>query len=447
MSADAEPIVGRGAAVRAARSSSWLLAEAAIRMAATALVSFWLARRLGPAGYGVLNLASALVVVGGTLATLGLEIPVVARLARASAAESRGLLADLLKLRLVAALGFWLLGSAVVAVLPGTDAQARQVALVALLAIPAALPMLVDHGYRARVEARVPARARTLAGVAGALARIAVVESDLGLDALAGVLVAETLLASLLLWRGWQRLGGFAPRWRDADAQRAWALWRAGLPYLGLAAATLVYTKADLLLVGQLADARAAGIYGAVQKLSEVLYLVPAVVADSVYPLLARTLGARDPARDAAAAQLLFDLVVGAAMLTTLAAQLAAPWVIEPVFGPAYASAVTLFQWHAPTTLALAIELARARWLGSCGQGRRAWPGALAGAAVGLAVNAWAIPQFGAAGGVAGALAAFAACAWLPVWLLPSLRPLAVTQWRALWPWARLWAARTALRR
>jgi O-antigen/teichoic acid export membrane protein len=205
--------------------------------------------------------------------------------------------------------------------------------------------------------------------------------------------------------------------------------------------ATLVYMKGDLILLGHLSDARQVGLYAACQKLSEVLYIVPAVLADSAYPLLARQAGSAGSAGAGLPGQLLFDLACGSAMLCVVAALLLAPWFIVAVFGSRYEPAVGLFQWHALTALPVALELARSRWLASNERPALAWLGATLGAASSLVVNLWAMPYFGAVGAVAAALLAFSLMAWLPVLAVPALRPALALQVRALWPWARLWSA------
>jgi O-antigen/teichoic acid export membrane protein len=428
---------------RAARSTGWLVAESVIRMAATALVSFWIARRVGPEGYGVLNFASALAAIAGGLAMLGLELPVVVRLARGEAPSA--LLSDVLMLRGVAGMVCTLLAAAVAIALLGDDPEALAVSLIALLSVLAGLPMLVDLGFKAQVEAGVPARARVAASTVGALARVAVVATNLGLAALAGVLVAETLIASLLLWRSWARWGGPLPNWRNADGARARRLLREGLPFLGIAAATMVYAKADIILLGHFAEPRQVGLYAATQKLSEVLYIAPAVLVDSVYPMLVRRAEAELPGLSHG--QLLFDLASGSAMVTVAVAVLLAPWFIVLVFGERYGAAVPLFQAHALTGLMVALELARSRWLASVGRPALVWLGATLGAGCSLGVNLWAMPRYGASGAVSAALLAFTVMAWLPAWLAPSLRPLAGMQWRSLWPWGRLWTASRGLAR
>ncbi len=415
------------------RSSRWLLADSLVRVVATTAVAVWMARQLGPAEFGVLNFASALTAIFTVLAALGLEVPAVLWLTRGGNPK-RGM-ATLLALRLGAAMLALALALPLAALLLAGDAAARTVTWVSLISVLAAVPTVVDLGFKSRVEGVAPAKARSLAGLAGAAGRVAVLAAGGGLLALAWVLVAETLLTALLLWRAWAIAApADAPRLCDTDPALAAKLLRDCMPYLCINAATMLYMKADLVLVGHLASHLQAGLYALAQKMSEVLYIVPVVLADSIYPRLAHRAGATA----AADGQLLFDLVAAAAISLVLAATVLAPGLVTLLFGEHYAGSAELFRWHAWTCLPWALEIARVRWLATTGQSRRAWPSAIIGAVVSLAANAWAVPRYGAAGAVGAALLAFSCMGLLSGWLIPGLAPVARMQWRALWPWGRL---------
>lgn len=415
-----------------AASSVWLLADSAVRILATTVVFFWIARELGPERFGVLNFASALGAIFVGASALGLEMPAVLRLARGG--DEGEVLATLLALRAAAALISSMVAAGLALMLQAGDPQAQQVALICVLTILASVPAVVDYAFKARVRAGAPARARTAAALLGAVGRLAVLQAGLGLPALAWVLVAETLATSGLLWQAWWREGGVSPCWNKLRRSGGFALLREGLPYLGLGLITLLYVKADLILLGTLGNHLQTGLYTLTQKMSEVLYVVPVVLADSLYPSLARRTGASAEA----GTQLLFDLAFAAAFAAVAIAVLLAPPLVSLLFGEQYAEAGRLFRWHAWTCIPAAFEAARLRWLATIGAHRLAWVASSLGAVVGVSVNLYAIPRFGVAGAVGAALAAYAAMGLLAPFLHPALRPVARIQLRALWPWGRL---------
>ena len=433
----------------ALRNSGWLASDAFLRVAATTVVSLWVARQLGPAAFGLLNFASALAALFAGAALMGLEVPAVLRLTRScrdgtrNARDERTWLGTLLALRLGSALLATAAAALAAAWLATSDAQ-RWLAWIGALSIAAAAPSAVDAGFRARLCAGPPARARSAAALAGAAARVAAVLGGAGLQGLATVLVAEAALTSALLWRAWTATAGQAPSLRDARPDAAAELLRAALPYAAIGSATLLMMKGDVVLLGHLASARQTGVYALAQKMSEVVCIVPVALADTAYPFIQRHLsagvsGLAPEAPPEAAGQLMFDTVFGATFIAVIVAVAVAPPLVQALFGSDYDAAAALFRWHAWTCLPVALDVARLRWLAVSGPGvRAAWPAAALGALLSLGLNLWAVRGFGPAGAVGVALLSYTAMGLGMSFAVPALRPVARMQWRALWPWQRL---------
>lgn len=462
----AAPPAAASAARRAATSSAWLLLENMLRLVVTAAISFWAARALGPADFGLLNFASALTAILYAAATLGLELPVVTRLAQAGLARASGaddrshaeigtLLGTALRLRFVAALLALLLAGAAAAVLRHGDARAQAVTLIVALSVVAYVPMVFDFYFKALVQAGPPARARLATTLLSAMAKAAVLLGGGGVQAMAWTVVLEALLAAVLMALAWRRHAAKQgsttegsttglPVLHHSPALGA-TLLRQSLPLLGATAAVALQLKADVVLLGHFSTDAQVGAYALAQKLTEVLMVLPVVLVDSVYPLLNRSGGARScitgssisPSGD----QLMFDLAAAAGMLCSAAAFLLAAPLITGIFGAGYIAAVALWQWHALCCLAVALDVSRQRWLVARGLQTQALFCAVLGAALGIGLNLLLIPVYGAR-----AAAVVAVLAWTASGLLatawwhtqPATRPLVLLQARALWPWGRL---------
>lgn len=420
---------------RSTASTAILLAENAVRLGVTAAISFWLARRLGPAQFGVLNFATALLAIFGVAAAMGLEVPAVLRLAGSDAASQQRLLASLLGVRLVAALAGTGLAIGIAVLVQAQDAQAQAVSVIVSLALVAQVPSVFDFWFKSRVDATPPAIARVTSTLASAALKWWVVEQDLGLVALAWTVVAEAIVGSALLWHGWRRAQGTGRRDLSFDRELAVSLARQSLPFAATNIVVMLYMKADVVLLGALAGHEQTGLYTLVQKLSEVLYVVPVVLVDSAYPRLARQ-------RSGADGQLLFDLAVGSALIVAAIAAMAGGPLVRAVFGERYQASSQLIAWHAWTCVFLALDVARLRWLAAQGLQHYAFPLAALGAATGITMNLLLVPSHGAFGATLSALAAFAATAVVGTLLFPALRGTARMQWRALWPFGRLLAMR-----
>ena len=419
-----------------AASSMVLLIESAVRLMLTAGVSFWIAHALGPAQFGVLNFASALMAIFLAIATLGLEVPAVLRLTRSQ--QHGTTLGTLIALRAGAALLALGAVGALAFMVKRDEPQTLAVMLVVGLAIVGYVPSVFDYWFKARVDALAPALARMVTTLIAAAAKLIVIEYELGLVALAWTVVLEAVTQSLLMTLAWRHATRAA---RDNalrfDPGMARSLARESVPYLGTMVAIMLCMKCDVVLLGLISTHEQTGLYTLVQKLSEALYIVPVVLVDSLYPGVARRIaaaGLQGPEQG----QLLFDLAVAAAILTTLLAVLLSTQLVRFVFGPAYEASIPLFWLHAWTCVAVALDTARHRWLATSGLQAYAPRIAVLGAVAGVSLNLVLIPHWGAWGAAISAVTALAVSGLLATFLFSALRQTARMQLRSLWPWGRL---------
>jgi O-antigen/teichoic acid export membrane protein len=429
---------------RAAASSAILVAESTLRIAVTALVAFWMARQLGPDGFGLLNGAMALTAILIVASGLGLDVPAVLRLTSPRpASTSAGLLATVLLMRAVAALPMFAVAAAFAWAFHRDDAQALTVSLVVALSIVGYAPSVLDVWSRAQTQALPLATARLVATLLSAALKLGVLAAGGDLVWLAWVVVIEACVQSAVLALWMARAAPLPAGCWHFDRSLARALLRQSLPLWVTAVLTLVYMKSDLVLVSALTDHAQTGLYALAQKMSEVLYMVPVAVVDSIYPWLwsrrlASTGSTQAPPVDATD-QLLFDAAGASAFIAVVLGLLLAVPLIRWLFGEPYAPTVLLFAVHAWTCIAVALDTARQRWLVAANLQRCAPWLAGCGALVAIGLNMALIPWLGALGAASTALAASIVSGVLSSFLWRELRPIGRAQCRALWPWGRLW--------
>jgi PST family polysaccharide transporter len=431
--------IGAGSTGRRVSASGLiLLAENIVRLGVSAGISFWLARQLGPAQFGVLNFATALLAIFGIGAAMGLEVPAVLRLTQAKPSTQERILSSLLGLRFLASVVCLGVACAIALVARAGDVQEQTVAVIVSLSLVAQVPTVFDYGFKSRVQAREPALARIASTLVSTLAKWWVVQQGLGLTALAWTVVAEAAVGSGLLWWAWRRQTMPGDK-RRFDLSTALSFAGISLPFAATNIAVMVYMKADVVMLGALSTNEQTGLYTLVQKISEVLYVVPVVLIDSAYPVLARRQGE-------ASGQLLFDIAVASALAAAAIGACAGGPLVHLIFGERYAASAALIPLHAWTCVFLALDVARHRWLAAQGLQRFAFRLAALGAAVGLGLNFLLIPGHGARGATLSALLAFLATSLIGTLLFAPLRETARMQWRALWPFGRLlamgWGAR-----
>jgi O-antigen/teichoic acid export membrane protein len=233
------------------------------------------------------------------------------------------------------------------------------------------------------------------AGVYGVLAVI-VVAASIGVTGLAFATVAASLFAgtlALVLARAKLRL-----RLHLRQSPRdVWAFLRAAVPIAGINLVAVVYAWVDVVLLSVLSTASKVAFYTVPYGLVRLSWLVPSVVSAAFFPLLSQRL---ETDRDDA--EYLFFLVVRAFLFLSvpiaLVLALGSPTLLPFVFGDAYSHAVPVLQIMAWTSvfgfqnyiLWYGVLVARKE--------RAVFGVQVAGLVVNLAINAFAIPLYGATG-------------------------------------------------
>ena len=420
-----------------ATSSAVLLVENIVRLTAVAAVSFWIARQLGPEQFGILNAASALVAILMAVATMGLDTPVILRLTQTQ--QTGDVLGAALVLRTISGLIVFALAIVLAYILENDDPVALSVTLVVSLSILLSPVSVFDYWFKAQTLPVRPASARIAGTLLAATAKVACLLLGFGVMALAWTVSFEGLMTSIGLVLAYLSMSPRAGvhRWL-VDRQLIFTLVRESWPYLLSTTAIILYMKIDVVMLGYLSTNTETGIYSLAQKLSEVLYVVPVVLIDSTYPALARRF-LDSGKREGQHGQMLFDLAVGGSLLATLVALTLAGSIIEIVFGAGYGRSVDIFYLHAWSSVAIAMNSARYRWLAVVGLQRHAPTVTIVGLVANVALNLVLIPAMGAMGAAIATLVSYFISGYLASFFLPELREIGRMQTRALWPWRRLY--------
>ncbi len=420
-----------------ATSSVVLLLENLVRLTMIAAVSFWIARQLGPDQFGILNFASAFMAILLSLATLGMETPLILRLTQTP--QPGMLMGTSLLIRSVFSVVIFGLAVVLAFLIKGDDALSLKVTLVVGLCVVGYIPSVLDCWFKAKTTAVEPALARTAATLLSTCAKVVCLLMGLSVVALAWTVVLESILTALglvLAYRWCAR--GSREHALSLDPQMIGPLLRESAPYLWSTVATLLLMKVDVVMLGYLSTNAETGIYSLAQKLSEVLYVVPVVLIDSAYPALAKRF-LDSNGTDSKHGQMLFDLAVGGSLIATLIASAIAAPAINVVFGEHYKASVDIFYLHAWSCVAIAMNTARHRWLAAVAMQRYAPTVTAMGLAVNVAMNVALIPSMGAMGAAIATVVSYFLAGYLTsLWFAP-LREIGLMQTRALWPWGRLY--------
>jgi len=359
-----------------------------------------LARAMGPTGFATFQYAQSLVYIAASVALIcGGEVVIPRLVAHADATDQHRLLVHVFRLRILAALGGYLL---IIAFLVITG-QAEQYCWPALILGISILLREPSGVVTAWLQAHTRTRPGVLINLAALAARVGTVMalaawSFQTASAYASAFALESILVAALLYLLYRRQAAMPSIALDPALTRQ--LLHDGSLFWVSFMLMMVTRRVDQLILQPHVAAVEFASYAATVQIVDNFTTLATILAGGIAPLYIygksdRAAAIRSVCRLAA---LLFAVgVIGAALLAFLA-----PWVVHLLYGSAFADAIDLLRLAAlvsPLVFAdvgftiLAVYLRRPRWI--------AWKWAAAGAAA-VVVDVIFIPDLGARGAILG---------------------------------------------
>lgn len=379
---------------RAAYSMGWMGLVNAVRMATGLIVGVYIARHLGPAGYGVIGYATGLMLIGSALSRMGLEEVVTRDLVRDPEARDRTL-GSAFVLRLgggLAAYGVLLL----YALYAEMDDQTRLAVLIIGAGVLAQPFDMAGAWFQARQRLAYPSLARLTGALTTAALRIGLVAAGKPLVWFAWPVVAEIAIGAGLILVAYARVAGSPLRWR-LRWHRLRALLAAALPLTLVIATNELSLRLPQVLLVHWATTADAGYYAAATRLSETLYLLPVIACTALFPAVVRA-QASGPQIYARRMETFYALLLWGGFAVALPLSLLASWLIGLLFGPDYAPAADVLRIHAWSLPLVGLICARGQALIAENLPRFNLISAVVNLACNLGLAWWLIPQFGPPG-------------------------------------------------
>jgi PST family polysaccharide transporter len=402
----------------AANNAGWLIGERLLSGLLAITVTAAVARHLGPGGFGVLSFALSLVLLFGTLWTLGLSGIVVRELVREPARQAE-LMGTVLGLRLAGGIVAFV-GALGLAVILGRDDTTRLAVAVLMVGVLGLYAFDgIDFWLQAQVRSRHAVIARSLALALASVLNIGLIVVDAPLLAFVAATALEYGLGGLFLVIAYIRLGGRPGRWtyRGTMARR---LLLASWPLILSGVFNAINLRADQLMLGVMSSKEDVGTYAAAARLSEVWYFVPAAIAASVFPAMVRVHAGDRPSFDRWMGRL-YDLMISLALPIAIGVALLAGPLVALLYGPAYEASAPILAVHVWAGPFVFLGAALSRWLIAEDRLRFSLVRHSAGAIVNIALNLVLIPAYGGLGAAISTLVSYAVASFGACFLYPPL--------------------------
>ncbi|MDD2720629.1 MAG: flippase [Gallionella sp.] len=375
-------------------NTSWLFAEQLLRMVAGLLVGIWVARYLGPEQFGVFNYAIAFTAIFGSIAKLGLDAIVV-----------RGLV-DTPDLRdMLLGTAFWLklmgafLALAFVALAVQFASQDIHVKLYIFIIAGGVIFQsfeVVDFYFQSLVLSKFVSICKIAQLVLSSLVKIylILVGAELVWFVLVTLFDQMMLAISLHIAYRHQRLGSFYKKFDLAIAKQllrdSWPLILGGL-------VVMIYMRIDQIMINGMLGAAEVGKYSAAVRLSEIWYVIPSIIMNSIFPSIinAKKVGST---HYYARLQRLYTILVWMAIAIALPMTFLSDRLIIMLYGEAYREAGQVLMVNIWAGIFVFLGMASGSWLASENLQQIAFYRTFGGALINILLNLVLIPVYGLVG-------------------------------------------------
>ena len=377
-------------------NTSWLLGERVLRMVVSLFVGIYVARYLGPERYGLLSYTLSFVWLFSSLASFGLDDILVRELLQ-SPEKRNNLLGTVFWLKVCGAI---VMGTGIAAVLQFKAEDQQTYWLIALIALGFLFQAtnVVDIYFQAQVQSKFAVRAQVFQLLITSLFKIYLVWNQAELIWFAFALMLEQAVVALLYllvyhWKiEWFPFCFF--RWKQAKK-----LMRDAWPLIFTGMVVSVYMKIDQVMLKEMLNTEAVGVYAAAVKLCEAWYFVPTAVMASVFPAVIEA-RKKSVSLYEERVQKLYDLMVWGSVAVALPTTLLADWIILILYGADFQEAAEVLRIYIWASVFVALGVASSKWLVAENLQSYSFYRTALGAVLNISCNLWLIPIYGIKGAV-----------------------------------------------
>lgn len=418
-------------------NTSWLIADNVLRMLIGLIVGVWVARYLGPANFGELNYALALVGIFSVVASLGIDTNIVRDLVREPEKQSE-ILGTAFRLKIVSTVLSAIACVSLISVLRPQHPQT--IWLVAILSAGIVLLAIetISLWFQSQLQSKYTVYAKNVAYVLGAMIRVGLILNAAPLIAFAWAGLVEAGLAAIALIFVYYRKQGCLPVAWKANWSRAKSMLHAGWPLLLSSISSMLYLRLDMVMLGEMSGDHSVGIYGAATRLSEVWYFLPMAIVSSLLPSLVQ---AKGHSRERYFERLfqIYRLMAVISVLVSIFVMFTADSLINLLYGAQYKGAGPVLALHIWASVAVFLGVASSQYLIIENMQKLSFYRTTIGLVCNAILNLQLIPNFGALGAAVATLISYCVATFSLVFF-PSARSQAQLMLKSLSPiqWAKL---------
>lgn len=411
-------------------NTTWLFGEKVLQLFLGLFVGVWVARYLGPEGFGLYNYIIAIVLLFSVVAKLGLEQIVVRDISRDISQKEETLGTGCI-LRFVASL-LATIGVIIFALIsePNDPTIRLFVGIFALANSFSRSMEVIDYWFQSQVQSKYVVVAKNIIYVIINIAKIIAIQLQAPLLVFIVIISIEQILTAIGLAVVYQFSGSLIKAWRFSR-DRAFSLLQDSWPLILANIVTVIYMRIDQVMLAQMVSTESVGIYSAAVKISEMWYFVPISIINSVYPSVVqgKELGNQIYY---GRIQKLLSIVAIIGYLAAIPITFLSPYIVNLIYGVQYAEAANILTIHIWAGLFIGLGVARTTWLTTENLTKFAAATTALGAVINIILNTLWIDTYGGTGAAVATVISQIVASYLSGLFFKPIRPIFWRQTKAL---------------
>ena len=403
-------------------NTGWLLTDTIIQIVTNLFVGIWVARYLGPEQRGVMIYANSYISLFIPLTALGLGAILIRELVKDPDAKNE-LLGTVFYTQLFSYLFFLPLCVGLIFFLRPGQLDVQLAVIILALGSLFQTSRVFSFWFQSKLLSKYTVWAtRTVEFIVAGLKIILLVSGSTLMAFI--VVIALQMLINFLAQLFFYFITGERIRlWKYNFARMKFMLKDAWPLAISLFAITL-YVEIDNIMLGQLLDNQAVGIYGEATRISKMWYFIPAAIATSVYPVLVRSRQTLNLHQYNRRVQQFLDILVLVAYISAIPASILAPTLVKHLYGPAYTQTGQVLAIYVWIFIFVSLREGMNRWLMIDNYTLYAMWTAIIGVIVNIILNFILVPRYGIFGAAWGTLISNGFSIFIMCSTVPKLRPI-----------------------
>ena len=375
-------------------NTSWLLGERVLRMVISLFVGIYVARYLGPERFGLLSYSVSFVWLFSSLASFGLNNILVRELVQ-SPEQRNNLLGTVFWLKVF---GTFVMATAIALALQFFEDEQQTYWMIFIIALGYLFQTtnVIELYFQAQVQSKFIVRAQVAQMLITSLFKIYLIyiQAELIWFAFALMLDQAVAAALFLIVYCWEInfFPFFTFHWK-----RAKKLMDGALPLIFSGMMVLLYMKIDQVMLKEMLNAKAVGVYAAAVKLCEAWYFIPSAIMASLFPAIIESRKESEEYYENRV-QKLYEMMVWGSLLVAIPTSFLADWFIQVLYGAIFQEAAIVLKIYIWTFVFVSLGVASSHWLVAENLEKYALLRSLLGAIINITLNWYMIPIYGITG-------------------------------------------------